>query len=393
MLKIMTCGIVAAVLFAAGLFAGHSVPFAETSANGGNTQKPSAQSLQISSGPSRDTSVASPKLQSGEDFEIAETPQQPIAVIAHTREASLVEFQTAEAPSQTASTAHRAAIRQLIEQLVPETEPDVAEIWTDTYADMDLDEVQFILEQKRRLSSGSQSFSSSASLFESPPITVNTDSTEVPGHDIEQIVQSNLRCSWSLGFRRTAVFPEVLSGTETSKNQVDCFTSFRCFDTGPLVHSPIATHVALVDDRHLMFLLDDNTMTRRGDFRLLANRRLGVITSAGERAVSGSAALPDSATNITILPNGLIRWTNVTGETGEAGRVSIVQIDNLSQLQSADGVFFTTTDMTNVKTPDETATLILTNTLEQSNVDRSHDERLLYDLKSATATSAGTRLR
>jgi len=374
----ITHGIAAALLFAAGLFAGYGVPTEDSSAEARNAETAEERS-------------ASGDRTSNDDGADS-TATEPISLISHSQLSSPPEIQSAELPKSVASTGHLAAIRQLIQRYIPGTDADTADIWVETYADMDLGEIEFILEQKRLSTAPDVEWNFSMP-YTSAELSAERDrrASHQPADDAVRMVEANLRGAWSLGYRRTVVLPEVVGDSESSsvdETRPRC-ASFRCFELGTLIQSPIATHLALPDDTALMFRLEDGSLTRRGDFQILKDRRLGIVTSFGEHASADSTPLPENVTNVFVACDGRIGWLDNAGETTEAGRITVCKVTDLSKLQTEDGVFFTTSAPASVTSLDDAAYAIKSNTLERSNVDRSNEESLLSYLKSLRPNPAG----
>ena len=370
MAKWITVAIVAALLFSAGLFAGNSVPFTKALATA-----PTAKS---SPGPAD----AVPKTERDIRVESAATDDfMPISFIRRASSEDSAEVRTAEmAEDRTADKEHRTAIQNLIRQRFPDTDADVAEVWVDAYAEMSLDEVSFILEQKRSASIGS-----GLSLPHSLMTEALTSNPEQTVDVAVRMVMTNLRSAFSPGFRRMVVLPEAIGDPEllTEHEQRNTpTTSFRSFESGPLITSPIATHVALTNESSAMFFLEGHRLTRRGDFRLLKDRRLGIVSRSGEMASAESTPIPEDATEVQIAANGTIHFKNAAGETREAGRIAVCRVTNLAKLESDDGVFFIASDHGTVTLCEDASAFLLRNTLEQSNVDRSYENSLLVYLKS-----------
>ena len=371
MAKWITVAIVAALFFSAGLFAGHSVPFTKALAT--------APTAKINSGPAS----AVQKTTSEVTMESSvPNDANPASFVSHAAPVDSAEFRTAEMIEEsTAGREHRAAIQNLIRQHFPDMDADVAEIWVETYAEMSLDEIIFILQQKR---SASNEIGTGASL---PDLLVTELLASNPEQTVDvavRMVKSNLQSAYALGFRRMVVLPEAISDPESltdEEKRCTPTTSFRSFESGPLVRSPIATHVALTKESSVMFLLEGNRLTRRGDFRLLKDRRLGVVSRCGEMASAESTPIPEDATEVQIAADGTIHFENATGETGQAGRIAVCSVTDLENLQSDDGVFFTVSDHGAVTMREDAADFLLTNTLEQANVDRSYENSLLAHLK------------
>lgn len=385
MAKWITAAIVAALFFSIGLFAGHSVPFTTAEATG--VSEKSNPGRIADQRPRGDIPVDS----------TAADDSKPIAFISHSTAMENPAFRTAELMEPGVSgDEHRRAIRNLIQQHFPNTDAVAAEIWGETYAEMSLDEITFILEQKRLTSNGIGA-SLSASWMPSLPSLSHTvlaeplpSRPELAGDIAVRIVETNLRSAYSLGFRRMVVLPEAIPDPESwtpDKRRSAPVTIFRSFESGRLIASPMATHVALPQESSTMFCLEGNRLTRRGDFQMLADRRLGIVTSREEMASAESTPLPEGATNVQIMQNGTIHFRNAAGETGEAGRIAVCRVRDLADVQSTDGVFFTVTDAGDVTRCEDESAILLTHTLEQSNVDRSYENSLLAQLKSISDAS------
>lgn len=388
MAKWITVILVATLLFSAGLYAGHCVPFAKVLAIEAATQQ--------SSGPLRPhrNNIGNATVQ-------WDSPENagPFSFVSREAPSTEVEFQTAELNEQETtdvrtpaiSDRQRATIRHLIQRQFPDMTAELTEIWVETYAGMDLDEIGFILDQKRatssRLTSGSMFFPTI------PQTSPESDSLTESEHGIGDLVgtvERNLRSAYSLGYRRMAVFPEAAGDLQSRKvtGPIDlAATRFRSFESGPLLKSPITTHVALIKESLMMFSLEGDRLTRRGDFQMLKDRRLGIVTSRGEIAAAESTPLPVDATEVRIAQSGTVEFQNPAGETCEAGRIAVCIVTNLAGLQSSDGVIFTAPDAGNLPVCADTSAFLKTQSLEQSNVDRNYEKSLLEHLKSLSHPS------
>ena len=319
-------------------------------------------------------------------FVSSSSPLQPDDVFSAERTGPASEDQS----QQGSIDAKRASILKLIQQRFPDTDAAVARVWADTYAEMDPDEVSFILDQKHRISSDLGTAVTWPPNSSAAAISEPLKSTPEPavGASI-RIVESNLSSAYSLGFCRMVVFPETSShsGTVVTATGINLQpTCFRCFEPGPLIPSPIATHVALSESDTSMFCLENNHLTRRGDFQLLKDRRLGIRTSLGQFAAVNSTPIPKDAVRIRITINGTIQYQNADGEVCESGRVSVCTVKDFSELQSADGVIFEVINPDDVIIHEDAVGLLVTNSLEQSNVDRTYENSLLTHLKSQLST-------
>ena len=393
MAKWITVALVAGLLFSAGLYAGHSVPFSNVLATGLTTQSNSTPVV-VNQDLAGNASAASYPKNSDVPFSLISRAER--VADADVRTAGLDELRAtegtrAEVPDIAVSDAERAAIRKLILQHFPNTDLDLAEIWVETYAGMDLDEINFVLEQKKQTSS---ELGAGLSILPAPSqSTAMGRSTAKQESSLEgdvACVTTNLRSAYSLGYRRMVVLPEAVdtsaSFTDHERRNIPS-TRFRSFESGPLIQSPIATHVALSNESSVMFCLEGNRVTRRGDFQILADRRLGIITSSGEFAADGSTPLPEVVKDIQILQNGTVRFSNAAGETLEAGRIAVCSISNLADLQTSDGVLFLASDAGQIMVMEDPVSVLRRNSLEQSNVNRMDENSLLDHLKSLSNSS------
>ena len=294
--------------------------------------------------------------------------------------------QTAETSTAQITVANPEARRQLeslILRMFPDAAAETVAAWADAYSDMDLGEVEFILEQKRSLSGSLDSEIATAML--GTPLGATTAESLLspqamsPIVEAQNAVRSNLQSAWSSGYRRTVVIPEAVSNQSIpgsnalTPRQV---TMFRSFETGQLQPSPVPTHVAIASKNGaLMFCLDGNLFTRRGDFQRLADGRLGLVTSLGSYALKDSTPIPESVTSIEITTSGEIMY-DAEGQPVSAGLVGIVELSELNRLQTVDGVFFTSETLNASSVPAANAELT-TYQLEMSNVNRTDDTQLL----------------
>jgi hypothetical protein len=277
----------------------------------------------------------------------------------------------------------RRQLELLIRRMFPDAKPDTISVWAEAYDGMDPGEVEFILEQKRAMSGSLDSEIATAMLgtplgIPSAEVLLSPD-TMSPITAAQNAVRMNLQSAWSSGYRRMVVIPEAVNNqnlagiVSSTPRQV---TMFRSFETGRLQPSPIPTHVAIGSKNGaLMFCLDGNKFTRRGDFQRLEDGRLGLVTSTGNYALKDSTPIPESTTRIEITPLGEIFY-DADGQSNSAGHVGIVELSELNRLQTVDGVFFTS------ETPVESPATgldaeLTTHHLEMSNVNRLDDSQLL----------------
>ncbi len=158
MAKSMTVAIVAALFFSAGLFAGYSVQFSE------NVDRPENKSTTGNDDRSQPVRDVSNVATEADDV-------NPLTFISNSLPSTVPELRSAELKDVNSSdhpNPHRAAIHNLILRHFPDTAPEVAEVWTDTYAEMDLEDIEFVLEQKRQISTALAPEVNSPVLLESP---------------------------------------------------------------------------------------------------------------------------------------------------------------------------------------------------------------------------------
>lgn len=395
MAKWITLALVAALLFSAGLYAGHRVPFSVVMA-----KEPKLPPILSPVVAKRDLAVDVTATSSTKNGDV------PFSLVSRAELVASAEVRTAEfndlrstdgnnvgVSDIACSDAERAAIRQLILQHFPNTNSDLANIWVETYTGMDLDEINFVLEQKKQTSS--ELGAGLAISPESSPTLISTitSPTMKPETAIDSdiaVVTTNLSSAFSIGYRRMVVLPEAIdssvSPTGVKRRDIPS-TRFRSFESGPLLQSPISTHVALSNESSVLFCLDGNLVTRRGDFQILTDRRLGIVTSKGEFAALESTPLPVDAKDIHILQNGTVRFTNAAGDALDAGRITVCRITNLANLQSSDGVLFLASDTSQLKVLEDPDSVLRLNCLEQSNVNRADENLLREHLKSLSNSS------
>lgn len=290
----------------------------------------------------------------------------------------------ASSPSVIAAVSEaRKQLESLIRRMFPDAKPDTISVWAEAYDGMDLSEVEFILEQKRAMS-GTLDSEIATAMLGTPLGTTSADKllspqTMSPIVEAQNAVRMNLQSAWSSGYRRTVVVPEAvnnqsLDGIGSSVPRK--VTMFRSFETGRLQPSPDPTHMAIGSKNGaLMFCLEGNMYTRRGDFQRLEDGRLGLVTSTGSYALKDSTPIPELITSVEITPMGEILY-DADGQPTSAGRVGIVQLSELNRLQTVDGVFFSSE--TPIGSPATGLEAELTiHQLEMSNVNRSDDAQLL----------------
>ena len=400
MQQFLAFAIASAVLFTAGLIAGQGVNPSDESVLAPATVPNAASEDNVSkdSAPGGTTQIPD------------EAPEKPMpsAVMnaSHQRQEEVTDryfFSSVDAATETSETSETASkqdiesatptvaadpearrqLESLIRRMFPDAKPDTISVWAEAYDGMDLGEVEFILEQKRAMSGSLDSEIATAML--GTPLGTNSAAALLspqaasPIGEAQNAIRMNLQCAWSSGFRRMVVIPEAVNNqshagiVSSAPRQV---TMFRSFETGRLQPSPVPTHVAIGSKNGaLMFCLEGNMFTRRGDFQRLADGRLGLVTSTGNYALRDSTPIPESITSIEITPMGEIYY-DANGQPTSAGHVGIVELSDLNRLQTVDGVFFTSETLKESAVTASEVELV-TYVLELSNVNRSDDAQLL----------------
>jgi hypothetical protein len=400
MQQFLAFAIASAVLFTAGLIAGQGVnPSDESLPSSGVTPN------EISEETASKNSVNS--LTADAFDETTEKPMPSLIMNAsHQRQEEITDryfFSSADAaadafkahetalnpdtesapPTVAADPEARKQLESLIRRMFPDAKPDTISVWAEAYDGMDLGEVEFILEQKRAMS-GTLDSEIATAMLGTPLGTTSANAllspdTMSPIVEAQNAIRMNLQGAWSSGYRRTVVIPEAVNTHDpaglvsATPRQV---TMFRSFETGRLQPSPVPTHVAIGSKNGaLMFCLEGNLFTRRGDFQRLADGRLGLVTSSGSYALKDSTPIPESTTTIEVTPMGEIFY-DADGQPTSAGHVGIVELSKLNRLQTVDGVFFNSETPAGSPATGLEADLSI-HQLEMSNVNRSDDTQLL----------------
>ena len=400
MQQFLAFAVASAVLFTAGLIAGQGVNPSDDNLTSSGTGASNAS----------EDSASQSAVDSVETDAFDETPEKPmpspIMNASHQQQEEVTDryfFSSIDAGSDTTNAGKtapkldnesapsnaaadpeaRRQLESLIRRMFPDAKPDTISVWAEAYDGMDLGEVEFILEQKRAMS-GSLDSEIATAMLGTPLGTASAETLLSPQNlspivEAQNAIRMNLHCAWSSGYRRTVVIPEAVNNQSPAglvSSTPRKVTMFRSFETGRLQPSPVPTHVAIGSKNGaLMFCLEGNMYTRRGDFQRLADGRLGLVTSTGSYALKDSTPIPESATGVKITPNGEIMYDS-DGQKTSAGHVGIVELSELNRLQTVDGVFFTSDTLSSSSVAAANAEL-MTYQLEMSNVDRTDDTQLL----------------
>lgn len=249
----------------------------------------------------------------------------------------------------------------LIHQMIPNADAETAAIWAQSYSGMDIADVQFILEQKQRLATSS---SSSAAQTEIP--------SQTTPNPLRSAVEQNLKAAMAIGYRRLIALPEDISASGDQHGQP--VVAFRSFDRGQVVSTPIASHVSVGGDSRQMFLLENQQVSRRGDFRRLADGTIGLVIAGKEYKLQNSPTQVAADATIDVSEAGEIFAVTNDGTSSSIGRLSLAAIDDLSKLTTDDGVIFR--HPSELKQVPESEIHVRPNSLELSNVNLDEELQL-----------------
>lgn len=272
----------------------------------------------------------------------------------------------------------REQVRAVITKRFPDLSAEAVSGWTDTYQDTPLEQLDLLLEQRKGLPSilpGKSFLSEASSEFgRLSPIPADTQG---PFAGAATIVHQNLLHFATPGFRRRRILtqPRSFSGATDS---ADCLRQRHVFDfkPGEIKSSQHPLHMAIVDHPELMFQLEPgNLLTRSGAFVRLADGRLGITNDERIAALSAQITIPDNAGAIFVSETGGVRCNDSRGGMQDVGQLRLAVVSGLSDLQSVNGVFFTTSVDPSV-IPMAEGTPVMTSALECSNVDIDYEWKL-----------------
>lgn len=331
-------------------------------------------------------------------------------------------------------------IGRIVRQFAPDASEHTIEVWSDTCRGMSIEDVTFLMQQRSELGMrlpqsltgsppdhprGTPSAATTAASTAASVTAPDAGPTDVRSLDAvtaleaaEASIRRNLLLSSSPGFRRevfvlnagTATVPNPRSDSDVRLADHRVLRSAdgrrmpgtgpaaavearfpRSFEPGRLMASTDGLHVALPGDPELMFcFLDGSVLSRRGDFRLLSDRRMGVATPAGDVPLCDVPRIPEDVTDIAITASGRIIGRAVDVSEVELGQVPVVRCPGIRDAETTDGVFFRINGRHLQRLSPE-AIRLRTGTIEMSNVDRhgewqelEHIRRLLSETAPAS---------
>ena len=296
------------------------------------------------------------------------TVRASFEVFAENRSTAGAEIVTHVRPSMKVT---RDQVRFAITERFPHLSAEAVSGWTDTYEGTPLDELELLLEQRQSLPSilpGRSVLSQASSEFsklQPTPIV-----SPGPFARASTVIHQNLRRAATPGFRRRRIVtgPEPFSASTES---ADGLRQRQVFDFRPGAIHPSGQplHLAIVDHPELMFQLQPgNLLTRSGAFIRLADGRLGIETAKGAVALSGQLVIPEEVGAMFVSTTGVVRFNDFKGKVHSVGNLRLAVVTGLGDLDSLNGVFFTTSAAP-AAIPTTEDTPVMTNSLESSNVD------------------------
>jgi len=319
--------------------------------------------------------------------------------------------------SATANTDHAARVRAIVQRYLPDANDDVIDVLVEEYSEFDLDGVEFVMQQRQ---------TSGLRVPDSLNISLDTIKGSGPGNQTEiapkpaqtpvhglnplsRAIQTsaafshrNLLCASTPGFRRRVSLldvnasmldtplpgttapglPEVHVASPVTTSAFSVNVSVKTmwsWQPGKSIFTGDPLHVSLGDDPHLMFRLDDDAFTRRGDFQVLPDRRIGFRHSTGTFTLHDSPVIPQNFRSVQISETGVISVVQENGTRRELGQLTVVRLQELHRLESNDGVVFhaQTTEQPEVVTNPA----LMTQAIELSNVDRDEEWQELEHLR------------
>ena len=278
-------------------------------------------------------------------------------------------------------------VRQQIQLAFPDADAETIDAWSETLQDLSSREIAEILMQKKALSGSLNSLLPPS--LQTPPITTPLPTVPAPNSadTHSAVLMRNLQNAHCVGYRRLVLLPQPVTAAPLSVDLQPATPEpgrFWSFQPGRSIHSPLPLHVSLGEDASLMFQLEGNILTRRGDFQLLPDRRIGLNTPSGFRALANSPQLPPIAQRVSIDELGRIQfYAETDSPLSEAGFVAVVRIEHPEELRSDDGVHFTSERHDTWRTLNQETFSLKTRQLELSNVDPASERMQLETLRLA----------
>lgn len=230
----------------------------------------------------------------------------------------------------------RTAIQKLIRRVFPDADAATVDAWAETFQGMSATEISDILEQKKLLSGSLDSIFTPE--LQPPKSPVGRGLANSNRDEERTATRQNLRHAWTVGYRRRLVLPGP--GEDGSAGSVAAGLDFIDFSSGRRVKSPQPLHVAFADHALQMFLLQDGSLTRRGDFSIQPDGKLGLNTAGGVRELRNSLVVTDRTRVLRVLENGEVQQAGEQDGWMTIGHLPVAEVLRPELLTTSDGVHF-----------------------------------------------------
>jgi len=308
------------------------------------------------------------------------------------------ELSADEPPSNNPRRAH---VKALIMKGLPDTDPEIVDVWVDAWQDLGDDEIRFLMEQKRQ---GGGTLSDFPLLAPTPDADwLNMDDGGVglsnplisplapsdgllnsrygsePLQRLSAIACVNLENIMTVGYRSRREV-RVLAPGGTGESQSSLLPGL---ELGPRIATGDPLHFAILLDGPVFFELDNGTLTRNGMFERLSDGRLGLSVGSDSVALKESPIVPAD------MPTDSLRLLEGKPSVGDDLRqimrnIRIVRAGRLTDLRTRDGVYFTS----NAQVEPVESEQLLPGHLELGNVDVEEALKLLKLVEAARRSSS-----
>jgi hypothetical protein len=249
-----------------------------------------------------------------------------------------------------------------IERYFPEMDAESVAIWAEQYASTPIEELEFLLEQKKLMGG----FESSAFLNElnavSDQIGLSETHSAIVERTASELAEFNIQNLLRPGYRQQLLLP---SGDLTDSQSAPVFD----FSPGRSIVTGQPLHLMIQDGPSYMFRLEPgNRVTRCGRFERMGDGRLAVRAAGELIPLYESPVIPTDPDTLRVANTGQTFQDTTDGIAELPGPIPIVMIRSLGRLTSSDGVIFEVDEPAEVLTQHEPS-LLIQGQLELSNVD------------------------
>ena len=236
--------------------------------------------------------------------------------------------------------------RKLILKFFPDLDQDSVDGWVDAYSSMSETELTQLLQQRKVFGADFSGLQFNIPKLQAEDVGTVTPATQetsqtAPIARALQMVASNISGLHIAGHRcRTFCFTHT-ANVNDELGSVALQTSWN-LAAGKIYQSGRSLDLALTSDHPTMFRLEPGcVLTCSGRFLRLPDGRLGQKVGDKDLALFPEVRIPESVTDFRIAKDGSVIGTGRTPEQNRLGQIKAVKIEDASQLQSANGVYFT----------------------------------------------------